>query len=134
MCCAYCGLGGIIDWRGQVPTFESYDESSWWEGVLSPPFANPPAPRLVGLYKTWVPAHLDHVIPESRNGPTSLDNTVISCPLCNLAKGDSAFGDPGFAVWLEARRRHVESRHALDVMHPGHMANMASLRVAAGRT
>jgi 5-methylcytosine-specific restriction endonuclease McrA len=48
---------------------------------------------------------LDHLIPESRNGPTSLDNTVISCPPCNMAKGDSAVGDPAFQLWAAARRR-----------------------------
>jgi len=32
--------------------------------------------------------HLDHVIPVSRGGKSSLDNLVISCPACNLSKGD----------------------------------------------
>lgn len=47
-----------------------------------------------------VPAHLDHVIPESKNGPTSLDNTVIACAPCNMAKGDSALGDPDFQSYV----------------------------------
>jgi 5-methylcytosine-specific restriction endonuclease McrA len=75
-----------VDWTGDPPTFWTL--------------------RLVG--NRWVhdsPAHLDHLIPESRNGPTSLDNTVISCPPCNMAKGDSAVGDPGFQLWIARRRR-----------------------------
>jgi hypothetical protein len=31
--------------------------------------------------------HVDHDIPESRGGPSSLDNLVLSCRSCNLLKG-----------------------------------------------
>jgi 5-methylcytosine-specific restriction endonuclease McrA len=31
--------------------------------------------------------HLDHVIPESKGGPTTYDNLQVTCRKCNLAKG-----------------------------------------------
>lgn len=31
--------------------------------------------------------HLDHVIPESKGGPTTLDNLQVTCRKCNTAKG-----------------------------------------------
>ena len=31
--------------------------------------------------------HLDHVIPESQGGPTTVDNLQVTCRKCNTAKG-----------------------------------------------
>ena len=31
--------------------------------------------------------HLDHVIPESRGGPTTVDNLQVTCRKCNTSKG-----------------------------------------------
>ena len=31
--------------------------------------------------------HLDHVIPESKDGPTSVSNLQVTCGKCNLEKG-----------------------------------------------
>lgn len=31
--------------------------------------------------------HLDHVVPESKGGPTTYDNLQVTCRKCNLAKG-----------------------------------------------
>lgn len=80
--CAYCGRLLVVLWFDAEPIFEVCD----------------------GGFAGGAPAHLDHVIPECRNGPTSLDNTVITCPPCNMAKGDSALGDPGFLSYLAERR------------------------------
>lgn len=90
--CAYCGVGLEVDWRAAEPVFREVKVEivgPGWEGLVFVPMG---------------PAHLDHVIPESRNGPTSLDNTVIACAPCNMAKGDSALGDPEFVLWLQRRR------------------------------
>jgi hypothetical protein len=32
--------------------------------------------------------HIDHVLPRSRGGPTSLENLVLQCPNCSLRKAD----------------------------------------------
>jgi 5-methylcytosine-specific restriction endonuclease McrA len=32
--------------------------------------------------------HVDHVLPRSRGGATSLDNLVLQCPYCSLHKAD----------------------------------------------
>jgi len=37
-------------------------------------------------------ATLDHVVPSSRGGKTTWDNTVIACGPCNSAKGDKQHG------------------------------------------
>lgn len=37
--------------------------------------------------------HLDHIIPLSRGGTHEMANVQVSCPACNLAKGDRAAGD-----------------------------------------
>ena len=31
--------------------------------------------------------HMDHVIPESQDGPTTYNNLQVTCRKCNLAKG-----------------------------------------------
>lgn len=87
--CAYCEWPLIITWPAP------------FEGASEPAFF---VRDSGGLPLFGEAAHLDHVIPESRNGPTSLDNTVIACRPCNMAKGASAFGDPDFLAWLSARR------------------------------
>lgn len=38
-------------------------------------------------HKTFPQYHVDHVIPRSRGGPDKLDNLVLACPPCNMAKG-----------------------------------------------
>jgi 5-methylcytosine-specific restriction endonuclease McrA len=37
--------------------------------------------------------HADHVIPQSKGGPTTLDNLVTACFACNLGKSDKDLGD-----------------------------------------
>jgi 5-methylcytosine-specific restriction endonuclease McrA len=34
--------------------------------------------------------HLDHVVPWSQGGTHSVENLVVSCAKCNLAKSDDA--------------------------------------------
>lgn len=46
-----------------------------------------------GSYVTFPGMHLDHHIPESKGGETSLSNLVLACRDCNIAKSDSLFED-----------------------------------------
>src|SRR5580698_8745089 len=32
--------------------------------------------------------HIDHIMPRSKNGPTSIDNLATQCPSCSLRKSD----------------------------------------------
>lgn len=91
--CVFCGTLIVVMWFSQTPTFRAllgYDESG----------------------PVWGDAHLDHLVPESRNGPTSLDNTVLACPPCNLGRGARAVGDPQFVAFVERRRVMVAAQHA----------------------
>jgi len=45
------------------------------------------------------PYHLDHVVPLSRGGSNSPENIVISCPPCNLSKGNKLPHE-----WIEGGR------------------------------
>lgn len=64
--------------------------------------------------------HLEHVVPRSRGGRTTLGNLALSCPGCNLAKSESVNGsdDHGetqplfsprdFQPWLLGWHLHFE--------------------------
>lgn len=40
--------------------------------------------------------HIDHIVPRSKGGTTSLDNLALQCPNCSLRKADKiAAIDPG---------------------------------------
>lgn len=41
---------------------------------------------------TGVTFHIEHVLPRSQGGETTLANLGLSCPGCNLAKGDRTRG------------------------------------------
>ena len=45
-----------------------------------------------GTKLTSKTATLDHVVPSSKGGKTTWDNTVIACGPCNSAKGDKQHG------------------------------------------
>ena len=56
--------------------------------------------------------HLDHVIPESRGGPTSYDNLQVTCRKCNLAKG--VLSEDEFTNRLRRRAINILARLGLD--------------------
>lgn len=48
--------------------------------------------RLVEL-ATGVTFHVEHVVPRARGGQTVMSNLALSCPGCNLAKGNRTSGE-----------------------------------------
>lgn len=43
-------------------------------------------------FATGITFHIEHVLPRSHGGATVPDNLALSCPGCNLAKGDRIEG------------------------------------------
>lgn len=41
---------------------------------------------------TGVTFHVEHVVPRALGGATAMSNLALSCPGCNLAKGDRTIG------------------------------------------
>ena len=39
--------------------------------------------------------HIEHIVPRSQAGQTVMSNLALSCPGCNLAKGERTTGDDG---------------------------------------
>ena len=59
---------------------------------------------------TGVTFHIEHFRPQSQRGETSLSNLVLSCPGCNLAKGDRTTGrDRSGMTWPLFNPREYES-------------------------
>ena len=48
--------------------------------------------RLLEL-ATGMTFHVEHVVPRSQRGKTTMPNLALSCPGCNLAKGDRTTGN-----------------------------------------
>ena len=42
---------------------------------------------------TGVTFHVEHIVPRSQGGATVLSNLALSCPGCNLAKGERTTGE-----------------------------------------
>jgi hypothetical protein len=58
--------------------------------------------------------HIDHIVPRSRGGATSLDNLALQCPSCSLHKSDKLTGvDPatGSVVLLFHPLRQIWREH-----------------------
>lgn len=88
---------GLLHWPDQTECFVAHDG----EYVEEPDWDSEPKKlkaRVRALLmrdgdgccyckKTFPHYHVDHVIPRSRGGPDKLDNLVLACPPCNMAKG-----------------------------------------------
>lgn len=49
--------------------------------------------------------HLDHVIPESQGGPTTVDNLQVTCRKCNTSKG--VLTEEEFVKRLRTRAQNI---------------------------
>ena len=46
--------------------------------------------------------HVDHIVPRSRGGPTTLDSLALQCPHCSLHKSSKTHADdPATGTWIE---------------------------------
>lgn len=52
--------------------------------------------------------HIDHVIPESKGGPTTYDNLQVTCRKCNTEKG--ALSESEFENKLRTRAINILNR------------------------
>ena len=52
--------------------------------------------------------HLDHVIPESKGGPTTFDNLQVTCRRCNISKG--ILTEEEFVRRLRRRAQNILNR------------------------
>jgi 5-methylcytosine-specific restriction endonuclease McrA len=52
--------------------------------------------------------HLDHVIPESKGGPTTYENLQVTCRKCNLSKG--VLSEEEFVNRLRTRALNILNR------------------------
>ncbi|NOX62860.1 MAG: HNH endonuclease [Chloroflexi bacterium] len=58
--------------------------------------------------------HIDHIVPRSQAGDSSLENLCYACPRCNLHRGDRTTGkdpDTGRETPLFHPREHVWEEH-----------------------
>jgi hypothetical protein len=93
------------------------------------------AEEVVGM-----PMELDHLIPESLNGPTEEDNLWLACTLCNDHKGNRIAGtdpeagqvvrlfDPRHQVWA-AHFRWTEAGDEIVGLTPAGRATVAVLQL-----
>lgn len=58
---------------------------------------------------TFDDATIDHKVPRSKGGETSLENSVISCRKCNNKKGSTSFED-----FLKTRKWHQRQKRSED--------------------
>jgi 5-methylcytosine-specific restriction endonuclease McrA len=74
--CRYCGIP-VISPEVRKAVRALYPRAVPWD-------ANDPRERHMGLQALWL--QFDHVVPHSHGGRSDLENSVVSCALCNFGK------------------------------------------------
>jgi hypothetical protein len=81
-------------------------------------------------FATGVTFHIEHATPISKGGATAFANLALSCPGCNLAKGDrttgidsqgqlqSLFNPRDFEPWLLGWYLHFQLDHSTGLLVP----------------
>lgn len=59
-------------------------------------------------------ATIEHVVPQSKGGPWTVENCAIACQSCNQKRGNRTVEDFNSSPWLEEKRRQVNSQLAKD--------------------
>jgi hypothetical protein len=63
---------------------------------------------------TGVPLELDHLIPESRGGPTRADNLTPACHDCNQRKGNRTASEYGFPQLMDRVKQPLKDAAAVN--------------------
>ena len=56
---------------------------------------------------------LDHVLPRSRRGPSTWENLVACCFVCNNKKGDRTPAEAGMTLLKQPRQVSIHAKHKL---------------------
>jgi 5-methylcytosine-specific restriction endonuclease McrA len=75
--------------------------------------------NLIADFDSFMLAEEDHLVPQSKGGPNSLENVVIACAVCNRLKGNYVPTDS-----FDPARRHeyiIAVRHFIMSQRSKHM-------------
>lgn len=60
-------------------------------------------------FTSFKEVELDHIVPASRGGATTITNLAIACKPCNRAKGNMELSD--FLKWMRRPKKPLEHIH-----------------------
>ncbi len=77
-------------------------------------------------FESWLILTVDHVHPQARGGPRTMDNLVTACQPCNILKGKRVFPSREAAKhYVLAKRKawhhhYLEQAKSVGASRPGH--------------